>query len=63
MEYKKAIIDIGSNTIRRDAEVELILVLNCKKSWVAEQQEAEKQIKHIENSLGKKIVLHFTDAE
>lgn len=31
----------------------------CNKSWQLEQQEAEKQIKHLENALGKKINLDF----
>ncbi|MDE3839615.1 Ppx/GppA family phosphatase [Bacillus methanolicus] len=35
------------------------LELYCNKSWTVEQQEAEKQIKHLENALGKSIILDF----
>lgn len=35
------------------------LELYCNNSWLVEQQEAEKHIKHIENALEKNITLHF----
>ncbi|PLT32157.1 Ppx/GppA family phosphatase [Bacillus sp. V5-8f] len=37
----------------------LDLALYCNNSWLVEQQEAEKHLKHLENSLGKNINLHF----
>lgn len=37
----------------------LHLELYCNKSWKVEQQEADKQIRHLEKSLGKTILLHF----
>lgn len=35
------------------------LEIYCNKSWKVEQNEAEKQIKHLENALGLKINLNF----
>lgn len=36
------------------------LELYCNNSWLVEQQEAEKHIKHLENAIGKNICLHFS---
>ncbi|MGZ4161449.1 MAG: Ppx/GppA phosphatase family protein, partial [Neobacillus sp.] len=43
----------------REEEGHLHLKLYCNKSWQIEQQEAEKQIRHLEKSLGRTIVLQF----
>jgi exopolyphosphatase/guanosine-5'-triphosphate,3'-diphosphate pyrophosphatase len=43
----------------------LELDVYCQKNWLVEHQEAEKQIRHLENTLGKNIRLtfHFTQVE
>jgi exopolyphosphatase/guanosine-5'-triphosphate,3'-diphosphate pyrophosphatase len=43
----------------REEKEQLYLELYCNKSWQIEQQEAEKQIRHLEKSLGRTIVLQF----
>ncbi|MDQ0199116.1 Ppx/GppA family phosphatase [Neobacillus ginsengisoli] len=43
----------------QEKEGHLHLELYCNKSWQIEQQEAEKQIRHLEKSLGRTIVLEF----
>lgn len=39
------------------------LEIVCIKQWMAEEKAAEKQIKHLENALEKRINLHFTMAD
>ncbi|WP_233522609.1 Ppx/GppA phosphatase family protein [Peribacillus glennii] len=58
-------VNCTGRSIFRDIQLymrndEVHLELYCNGSWLVEQQEAEKHMKHLENALGKNISLKFS---